>query len=116
MDNIQESCTIKQNTTATQAELQKNKITKKTMATIKTKFLRGTVREAFRRASKEEKGLRYDAFRMRVLRARDGEASDIELAALDLCATVENERIEKVKNIDKKIVKIKKSKKREEAA
>lgn len=83
------------------------------MAAIDTGFSRGTVREAFARASIDESGLTYDAFRMRVLRARKRNASMVELDALDLCVKVEDERSTKEKTITKKIVKIRESKKME---
>lgn len=87
------------------------------MATIETGFSRGTVREASRRASEKEPDLNYDAFRMRAMRGRREDATSTELEALDLCVTVEGERTVEEKttkrNISKKIVKIRNSKKHE---
>jgi hypothetical protein len=83
------------------------------MAAIETGFSRGTVRDAFEKASVNESCLTYDAFRMRVMRARKKNASTIELEALALCVSVEDVRSAMEKTISKKIVKIRQAKKQE---
>ncbi|NTV01910.1 MAG: hypothetical protein HGB04_03880 [Chlorobiaceae bacterium] len=83
------------------------------MATIETEFSRGTVREAFTVAAFIESCLTYAAFRERVRRARREGASSLELAALSLCVTVEENRSATEKAVKSKIVKIREAKKQE---
>jgi Fe2+ or Zn2+ uptake regulation protein len=80
---------------------------------IKTRFSRGTVREGFAEAVLKESGLTYTAFRSRVLRALEPNATALELTALDICTQIEAARTAKEKSIKTKIRKIHAAKQQE---